>query len=113
MKIRREPYTVMDITEFAERHDLTMVVSERAMDAWQRAANLSPWFARFDRAEVIGDGVLLSGVHGNGATEDAAIANYADRISTTRIVVDAMGTDRREIDVPRLTYSLARKAGEP
>lgn len=89
------------IEEFADRHGLVMEVSERRMDRWQRSHRLERFTATFKGVEVADAGMLLS-VYGSGDTEIDAIRNYAERISSERLVVDAMKSTRREIAVPRL-----------
>lgn len=98
MTVERIPDATLE--QFAARHDLTLEVKERrtALDSPMR------FFASFKGTEVKGDRVL-TGVYGDGNTPDAAAADYAKSISLTRIVVDAMTKNRREIDVPRLTHA--------
>lgn len=80
------------IEEFAERHDLTMQVVQRANGSF---------CASFKGSEQKGNRVLI-GTSGNGETEGDAIRDYARQISGKTLVFDA-GTDRRlEIDVPCL-----------
>lgn len=101
MKINRTAYPEMTIDAFAVEHDLTMEVTERAMDAWQRSRGLKRYVAHFRRAEIK-DGPMLVSAYGEGDTEQEAIQHYVDRISHTTLVVDAMANCRREIRVPRL-----------
>lgn len=85
----------MSLAEFADQHDLTLEISER------RHPGLPRYYAAFQRCEVMEDHCLV-GVHGNGQTPEDATADYALRISLTRIAVNAYREDRREIEVPRL-----------
>lgn len=97
MRIAEETITQGTIEEFANAHDLTMNIRERR----RPLGDQSRFYASFDRCDVKGDGVLI-GSCGNGATPEAAIANYAEAISMKRLVWNAHGEDRREIDVWRL-----------
>lgn len=104
MEIKREPYPTMTLQAFADQHGLTLRLRERAMDAWQRRHGVPRWMADFEGVEGLGDGVL-EGVYGNGNTEDAAIADYVQQISTRRLVKDAWKETRQEFTSPRLTYA--------
>lgn len=98
MKIEMHEIPVRTIEEFADQHDLVLVITERKVPV----GHVMRYSAHFARVEVMGDGVLAS-VYGNGATPDEAIHCYAQKIALTRIAVDADLPIRREIDVPRLT----------
>jgi len=97
MKINRERVEEMTIEEFADMHGLTMNVFERRVGI----GDSMRFYAEFAKVDVM-DGGCLRGVYGNGATEEQAIADCAKKISLERVVVNAMGTNRREIVVPRL-----------
>lgn len=88
------------VEEFARDQGLLMVVRERP----QPVGSPMRFYACFDRAEVVGDGVLI-GTFGNGATAEEAIADYTREIALRTLVVDAYGEKRREINVPRLSTS--------
>ena len=104
MEIKRFPAPVlMTLEEFADKNGLVMEV--RARDEPERFH--LRFSARFSHAGVQ-DGTLLKSISGKGATEDLAIGNYAREISGRLIVIDSMGADRREIEVPKL----ARWGGE-
>lgn len=85
------------IYKFAEKHNLTMLISERRVPY----NNSMRFSAHFESTEVK-QGCGLAGVYGNGNTIREAEINYAERIELTRIVINAMTKKRREIDVPRL-----------
>ena len=105
MKIERDLYPRMSLEEFANTHGLTLKITERVMDEWQRRNGIERFTAQFDGVEVGRDGIL-SGVYGNGNTESEAIADYVRKISRKpRLVVDAMKPTRRDIyRVPDLSY---------
>lgn len=92
MKIQRTLRQRMTIQDFAEQHDLTMLVDE-----YERG-----FTARFHDAVVVED-LLIKAVYGFGDTEEEAIRRYAEKISG-RMLVFKLGTgDRREIQVPVLS----------
>ena len=95
--IRNQSCEEMTIEEFAEKHNLTMRVTRRP----DRAGTDGEYYAHFDHADVKGN--FLVGSIGNGATEGCAIADYARKISRQLLVLNAYGTNRREIRVPFLT----------
>lgn len=97
MKIERKDVPVSTIQAFADKHDLVMEVYERGKGT---SSNMRYW-ANFKGAEVK-DGPILSGATGNGPTPEAAIADYAIKISGELLVIDAYRPTRREISVPRL-----------
>lgn len=84
----------MTIEEFAEKHGLTMVLTERRKQ-YIRVPH-ERWLAHFDNCETK-DGCILSGTYGQGATTKEAIADYADKITGKLLVIDAYGDNRREI----------------
>ena len=102
MKIVRENIPRMTIEEFAERNALTMQVVERPLPE----GNPDRFYAHFKSCEAM-EGGMLRGTHGNGATEEDAISDYARRISFGTIVIGAMKKGRREIQVPRLITKAA------
>jgi hypothetical protein len=75
-----------NIVHFAERLSLTMVVVER--EAFNDGSPMH--YAAFLRGVDmrIGESMLQS-THGDGATEDEAISNYAKAISHKRLMVNA------------------------
>jgi hypothetical protein len=50
----------------------------------------------------IKDGCILATNYGRGDTRKKALDDYAANISGKRLVVNAMGPDRKEYDVPNL-----------
>lgn len=80
--------------EFADRHELQMIVRERP-----RRLELSRFYASFDGTEVKGDGVLI-GMSGNGNSPEEAITDYLTGIRGQVLVVDAWNDKRREIECP-------------
>ena len=97
MKLKLEEIPKMTIEEFADKHDLVMEVHERK----RPIGSPDRYYAHFERCEVMQNG-CLAGVYGNGATPEAAIADYATRLQLTRVAINAMSENRREIEVPRL-----------
>lgn len=94
MKIERNNKATkqMTLTEFAEIHDLTLVV------------NTYDWgiATRFKHAEIK-EGSLLCSEFGKGQTEEASLKDYLFRISEKLMVINSMTEDRKLIDVPQLT----------
>lgn len=88
------------IEEFADQHDLVMVVTERA-SAYVSPNQSDRFYAKFTGGEIKGNGVLSS-VFGNGSTPEEAIENYAKHISEKTLVFDARSIRRKEINVPVL-----------
>jgi hypothetical protein len=75
-----------NIVDFAKRLDLTMVIIER--EAFKDDSPMR--YAAFLRGVDIRTGEsMLQSTHGDGATEDEAIANYAKAISHKRLMVNA------------------------
>lgn len=90
----------VDLAEWLDVNHLVVRVHRRpGQDSHLLRYYASPTF------EVMDNG-MLRGATGNGSTPDAALAELARRISGTRIAVNAMGADRREIDVPTLEHVL-------
>ena len=82
----------LTIEEFAEEHDLTMRIVERAK--WDEAS--------FVGAETKAGSCCLHSTWGKGTTPEAAIKDYATKISEKTIVLNAWFDNRKEIVVPRL-----------
>lgn len=88
----------MSLTEFSDKHALTLEVRERPANGCAR------YYAHFKDTELSRGSMLVS-EHGNGSTVDEAIRDYCQLIQGQRLVVNAMRPMRREIDIPReLTY---------
>jgi hypothetical protein len=85
------------IEAFGVAHNLVMEVKERS-----REVNAPDRFYAYFKSVEVSEGAFLRSTFGNGQTPEQAITNYAPEISMKRIVVDAMKTTRREINVPRL-----------
>lgn len=90
----------MDIVDFAQANNLEIEVKERPYLEGHEAR----YFADFTESEIMENGYLV-GAYGDGRTIDEAIAAWAERVSLCRIAVRAYKPDRREIQVPRLTYT--------
>lgn len=52
MEIVRNTVPTMTLEQFAERHGLTMVITERRMDRWQRERGLPRFIAFFGTVSV-------------------------------------------------------------
>jgi hypothetical protein len=96
-RIRPAKPEPMTLEAFAEKYDLTLRLKERGPDMGERLR----WYAYFAGAEVKKAHVLIS-CYGNGATQEAAVVNYAKEISEKLLVFGAMTPERREIQVPKL-----------
>lgn len=95
MKIIRRCTAPVNIEDFADRHDLVMVVAERYHN------RLAPYYAYFEAAE----GSMLCSTFGDGHSEREAISNYCKEIAGRVLVVNAYDqTNRKEIAVPRMLY---------
>jgi len=92
MNIERKLIDKMELSEFADKHGLTLLVVEREDGSF---------YAHFKNAEVVGDGVLISDF-GNGSDEDSAILNYALKISLKSFVLNFNTPNMKEIRVPKL-----------
>jgi hypothetical protein len=113
LKIKREWQEAMTIHEFAEKHDLTMVVfrkKQKSSKSYNLQHNYYVYGAYFEKC-AIRDGCCLISRFGSGATEEEAIANYAALISDQTLVVTLGGEHlrEREIDVPPLTTEKEKK----
>ncbi len=97
MRITIESIQEITIEEFAEKHDLEMVIRERKT----KLSDPSRFYAMFRYAEVV-DGGMLVGVSGDGFTHERAISDYASKISLRTIAIHAMRPERKTIEVPRL-----------
>ncbi len=83
--------------DFAILHNLEMVVIERH----RPVDDPTRFSAHFADTEVKEDGILRR-VYGDGSRPEQAIYAYAQKISFSRIIIDAMKPTRREIEVPRI-----------
>ncbi len=81
------------LEEFATKHGLEMVVTERILDKGAR------YMARFRHVEVK-HGAYLSGLYGEGDSPENAIKDYAQGIIGERLIINATQNDRREIVAP-------------
>lgn len=87
MKVTIERVNRLTLEEFANKHGLEMVVTERTNGSFYAS------FRRF----LVKEGCMRRGVYGDGKTPEEAIKNYAPQISQ-HVIVD----DNREILVPCL-----------
>lgn len=87
------------IESFATRHGLQMVVRERR----KPIGAPDRYYASFENVEVMNPPGFLLSTFGDGATPEEAVAAYAEEISMKRIAIGAYTSERREIEVPRLS----------
>ena len=75
---------VVELEDFADKHGLKMVVRERMQQPHPNAK----FYACFENVEIK-DGIILRSPHGNGATVEEAIKEYATEISKRHLVYRA------------------------
>lgn len=97
MKIEKEEIEQMTLEQFADKHNLIMVVKERETESHSNMR----YCAYFKNTEIK-EGIFLKGEYGNGHTPEAAIGEYKHKICFRLLVVNAMSKDRKEIKIPRL-----------
>lgn len=97
MKVIIKQLAKCTIEDFADAHDLTMLVNEVAANSGWR------YYAKFERAEDkidLSSGLLESSV-GHGYTPDEAIRDYSRKISGRHLILNAASRkDRVEIACP-------------
>jgi hypothetical protein len=98
MKIEKHEIERISIEEFADRHGLVMEIHERDLPAGNRGR----YYACFKSSAIMEGRSILASATGNGSTPKKAIADYAKRISRRQLVLNAYGSDRKEINVPKL-----------
>ena len=91
MKITIKAKERMTLEDFADKHNLEMIVREHD---WG-------WAAAFDNIEIKDRSILISAC-GIGSDPEQAIADYKNRISEKTLVIGAYTTQRKEIRVPVL-----------
>lgn len=101
MKVIIKKALRMSLKNFAEKHNLTLEITERQENRGH--ACYENYYCRFKSCEVK-QGSILSSVFGNGESPHEATKNYASRISNTLLVVNADSRARREIVVPILEF---------
>jgi len=99
MEIKYDKIQRMTISEFADMHDLNMVVRERHTGHGDNS--LPRFYASFEHSEV-SDRCMLIGKYGDGDTPEEAIKDYAKEISEKKLVLNAYRKNRVEIQVPCL-----------
>jgi hypothetical protein len=104
MIIHKRLVPEMTIEEFADQQGFEMVVVERPSTTLQSHYHNGEnrrFYAHFASVELC-EGNVLVGTYGEGPTIEAAIADYAGKISERRVAKDAYRDDRKEVMVPRL-----------
>lgn len=100
MKVKLDTIPKVTLEEFADLHGLSVTVRERSpSDMGTRWNERFRYYAEFDGCEIK-SGPFLRSAYGDGATHLEAIAAMGVLISGKRIVIDAFGSGRKEIDVP-------------
>jgi hypothetical protein len=92
MKIIYERVLRTTLQDFVEKHNLSILVTERDKPSHPECR----FYARIPDSDVVRGG-MLSGVCGDGATEEAAIRDYVPQISGQKLKIDTT-----YIDVPVL-----------
>jgi hypothetical protein len=106
VRINRHLIERVTLEKFAERHSLVLEMFERHPSL---AGQFGKYFCYFSKIEEsVGEGSGLQGISGNGSTEDWAMNDYAQRLSNKKLIYDAHGQDRKEIDSPYLTHGVKR-----
>ena len=98
VKITLESICTGTIEKFADAYELEMHVRERKLPIGDPCR----YFAAFRGVEEKQGSCLVS-THGNGATPEEAIRDYARQLSMKPIVHNAMCDDRRDIETWRFT----------
>lgn len=93
------------LQEFAEQHNLTLVVNERNV---VNPRSRMRYYASFQNCEIK-EGSMLISCSGDGATPDAAIRRYTNLISNRTVVYRATLDGRKDIMVPTLIYAREKK----
>ncbi len=96
-----EPST---LTEFAEKHDLTLKANERSSSLNENGKLPSGrpfrrYWVTFDHVEIMDQGMLVGAI-GDGDTTDEAIKDLAQDLAGKRIAVHARTKQRIELEVP-------------
>lgn len=109
MRVKFKGYPTMDIIDFAERHDLTLVVVERPLALWKDA----PWLrysAQFEEVSII-KGPDLVKDPGNGVNRITAVQSYIIKIREVLVSVKH-GDSKKSMVVPFLTMDMDRLCEE-
>jgi hypothetical protein len=99
MKVIITEFERSTIENFADAHNLTMIVNERDT----KKGELSPYYAFFENTEAKEDKYsnVLCTEAGTGRTPYEAISRYAQNISKKYLVINAYSdTNRKEIQCP-------------
>lgn len=100
MKIDFQKVAAQSLQEFADAHDLTLKIGQRA-DCDVAQFRSFRFYACFSAADIT-DGVIAHMGFGEGNTPLEAVRNYARNISG-RTLVRGMGRDATRFTVPELT----------
>lgn len=100
MKIVIKQLAKCTIEDFADAHDLTMIVGEMMH---KDAQIFSRYIAHFEDAEAKDNehSTVIGSSYGEGRSPDEAIKDYVRNISGRLLVIDALSSEnRREIQCP-------------
>ena len=105
MKIERQVLETMTLEEFADKYGLVMEVRDRdpRLIAYSLIGPAGRFYASFKRVEEK-DGYMLRSSHGNGHTEEEAIANYVNKITGKDLVLGAHSGNRIDISATHITF---------
>lgn len=92
------PNDVVTLEDFCDRYKLVLEVHERS------SPRLPRFYATIRGAEFKEGEHFLSSLFGDGDSPFNAIVDYAKEISKKVMVLDAMISSRREIQVPLLKH---------
>lgn len=104
MKIVMHEADRFGLVAFADANDLIMEIHERVFAGLgARWTEDERYYAHFKDCEIRERG-CISGEYGNGATPEAAMRDYARRISGKQMLIDSWSHKQREVTVPLLTH---------
>jgi hypothetical protein len=96
IKVKQIAEERISFDDWLGKHELVVEVTERPAEYY----DLPRWYASVPRLEAR-DGCACVGEFGNGDTTWEAISDYADKLRGKRLVLGAMGPERREFVAPR------------
>lgn len=92
--MKTEPFAPSQtFDDFCETHGIELVARQRSKRS--QPDESMRWYVSGERLEIMGNGILTS-THGNGATPEEAVSDYAERLAGQRLVLSG----RREFNAP-------------
>lgn len=88
-----------EILDFEQEIGYELVVNERPI-----LSELPQFYVYFHQGESMENGCLVTH-YGDGNTVDEALSDYCKQISCRRMIFNAYGSERREIQFPKLKHS--------